>query len=114
MTSLEFIIEKWEIENFENDVYFEDDYKKPRMRTDMADDREFPIIAIPKSTTILQLENLLWWAKSNSESHFWVSPEDKKEYSVFELRMKPEYIKNLREELYGLSGFFIKKQGDKT
>lgn len=90
--------------------YEEDNYDTTRHKEGYVNNREYPLIALPRNTTVTQQENILWWAKSFNELHSWINPKNDSEYRIFELVIKPQYIKNLKNELHQLNGLFVKEQ----
>jgi len=68
-------------------------------------DRMFPYIALPKRLSSNERENILWWGKS------WSKPVEWRDYYVYQVRIKPWYVKNLAKEVFASGGFFLVERG---
>lgn len=104
-------IKKYDMSDFERN-----DDAVHEVDEDMFGKRVFPYIALPyHTTTLAQESNLLYWAKDWSEPELWSEIETDicvigKSYRVYQLRVKEEYMGHVREELYELNGFFLKRK----
>jgi len=76
---------------------------------DIFGTRLFPYIAVNNKLSKHIHLNLLWWGKDWREvihNYQFDMPSDNI-YSVYQIRIKPEYLKNLAEELEGYDAFFV-------
>ena len=81
--------------------YKKDDNPDIETAEDIIGERAFPYIAIPRKATEEQKENLLFWAKS------WSVPVVWKDMIVYQLRIKFEYVDNMKKELYEIGGYMV-------
>ena len=97
-----------------------DEYKPREFPKDYSPERVYPLVALPPTITLIDLDNLKFWTKG----FFWQDVEDNfgegasfgelepalidgKYFKIASFVVKPEYFEDFKKKLLQLCGHFV-------